>query len=183
MNKKLSEELKDVEDIDLDKPSFEELCKKNHPGQWKTLTALMWLIFVGFVSVSIFNNYMNSSDAKSIIANNSEVVASVIDTNQILEDGKYTDYSVDLELMVDGARKTLNLEIPEDTFEENYKGAEELKIIYSGPEEYNLKSYYERKSNMFSNWISILFGYIIVFVLLFIGRHYSLKMLCGKEGV
>ncbi|MCW9028434.1 MAG: hypothetical protein OQJ80_05835 [Kangiella sp.] len=181
MSKRLSEELKDVEDLDLDKPSFEELCKKNHPKQWKVATLLMWLIFIGFVSVSVFNYYTNSHQARSILANNDEVVAEVVDSIQILEDGNYTDYSVDLALMVDGSTQQLNLEIPEDIFEENYQDATELKIIYVSPQEYNLKSYYERKSNMFSNWFGILVGYLIVFVLLFIGRHYLLKLLCGKQ--
>lgn len=83
--------------------------------------------------------------------------------------------------MVDGTTQQLNLEIPEDIFEENYQDATELKIIYVSPQEYNLKSYYERKSNMFSNWFGILAGYLVVFVLLFIGRHYLLKLLCGKQ--
>lgn len=98
MSKKLSEELKDVEDFDLDKPSFEELCKKNHPNQWKFLTLLMWILFIGFVSVSVFNYYTKANQASSILANNDEVVAEVVHSIQILENGKYTDYSVTLSI-------------------------------------------------------------------------------------
>ncbi len=175
MSKKLSEELKDIEDLNLDEPSIEELYKEHKPKQWKVYTLGMWLLFVVFVSISVFNNYKHAAKAKSILANNQEISAQVVDVIQILEDGSYTDYSVDLEVSIEGAEKELNVTIAEDEFEAQYTSAKEIPIIYANDNEYNLKSYYERRSNMFSNVWNILIGYLIVFVLLYYIRHFVLK--------
>lgn len=182
MEKKLSEKLKDVEQIDFDSPSFGELCKKNYPTQWKIANTLMWLIFIGFIAVSVFNNYMKVSQAREILLNGQEVSAQVIDSIQILEDGKYTDYSVDLKAVVDSEEKNLSLEIPEKVFEENYVDAKEIEIIYLDSSEFNIRSHYERRTNMFSNWVSILFGYLVVFIIIFLLRNIILKVLCSKTG-
>lgn len=182
VEKKLSEKLKDVEQIDFDSPSFGELCKKNYPTQWKIANTLMWLIFIGFIAVSVFNNYMKVSQAREILLNGQEVSAQVIDSIQILEDGKYTDYSVDLKAVVDSEEKNLSLEIPEKVFEENYVDAKEIEIIYLDSSEFNIRSHYERRTNMFSNWVSILFGYLVVFIIIFLLRNIILKVLCSKTG-
>src|SRR5690606_15633430 len=142
-------------------PSFEELCKKNYPRQWKISTSLMRLIFLGVISISIYNNYKHAAEAGAILSENTELIAEITDFIQILEDGKYTDYIVDLKLLIDGVEQDLNLDIPEEIFEENYREATELNLIYSSPQEYNLRSYYEHRANMLSNWLNILIGYAI----------------------
>lgn len=175
MTDKLSEELKNTDEFDLNEPSIEELYKEHKPKQWKIYTMGMWLLFIVFVSISAFNNYKHAAKAKSILANNQEVSAQVVNVIQVLEDGSYTDYSVDLEVPIEGAVKELNLTIAEDEFEVQYTSAKEIPIIVVNDTEYNLKSYYERRSNMFSNVWNILIGYLIVFVLLYYIRHFVLK--------
>lgn len=180
MSNKSSEELKANDELDLDEPSIEELYKEHKPKQWKLYTTAMWLVFVVFVAVSIFNNYKNAAKAKSVLANNQEVSAQVVDVIQILEDGSYTDYSVDMEVSIEGVAKDLNLTIAEDEYEAQYESAKDIPIIFVDDNEYNLKSYYERRSNMFSNVWNILIGYLIVFVLLYFVRHYMLKFTYKK---
>lgn len=175
MSKKLSEEIKEVDELDLNEPSIEELYKEHKPKQWKVYTMGMWLLFVVFVSISVFNNYKHATKARSILANNQEVSAQVVDVIQILEDGSYTDYSVDLEVPIEGVAKELNLTIAEDEFEAEYTSAKDIPIIYVNDNEYNLKSYYERRSNMLSNVWNILVGYLIVLALLYFVRHFILK--------
>lgn len=175
MSKKLSEELKDIDELDLNEPSIEELYKEHKPKQWKIYTMGMWLLFIGFVCTSVFNYYNNAAQARSILENHQEVSAQVVDVIQILEDGSYTDYSVDLEASIEGTAKELNVTVTEDVYEEHYSSATEIPIIFVNDSEYNLKSYYERRSNMFSNVWSMLFGYLIVFILLYYVRHFILK--------
>lgn len=175
MTDKLSEELKNTDEFDLNEPSIEELYKEHKPKQWKAYTLGMWLLFVVFVSISVFNNYKHAAKAKSILANNQEISAQVVDVIQILDDGSYTDYSVDLEASMEGTVKELTVTIAEEVYEEQYAGATEIPIIVVNDSEYNLKSYYERRANMFSNVWNILIGYLIVFVLLYYVRHFVLK--------
>jgi len=178
MSEKLSEQLKDIDELDLEKPSLESVFKKENPAQWRLLTSIMWLVFIAFVSISIFNNYSNSKQASLMLQDNTEVNAKVLDKVQILEDGKYTDYSVDLEVSSKGEKNHINLTVPEDIFESQYKSSQEIPIIFVNEGEYNLKSYYERRANMFSNWVSITVGYLIVFLFLYFIRHYLLKFIC-----
>lgn len=180
MSKKLSEELKDIDELDLNEPSIEELYKEHRPKQWKVYTMSMWILFVVFVSISVFNNYKHAAKAKSILANNQEISAQVVDVIQILEDGSYTDYSVDMEVSIEGVGKEINLTIAEEEFEAKYESAKDIPIIFVDDNEYNLKSYYERRSNMLSNVWNILIGYLIVFVLLYYIRHFVLKFTYKK---
>ncbi len=175
MSDKLNKELKDTGELDLNEPGIEDLYKQHKPKQWKIYTVGMWLLFAAFVGTSIFNYYNNAAQARSILESHQEITAQVVDVIQILEDGSYTDYSVDLEASIDGIEKTLNLTIAEDVYEEQYASATEIPIIFVNDSEYNLKSYYERRSNMFSNVWSILFGYLVVFILLYFIRHFILK--------
>lgn len=175
MSKKVNEELNDAEDLSLDEPSIEELYKEQKPKQWKVYTMGMWLLFIAFVGTSIFNYYNNAARARSVLENHQEVLAQVVDVIQILEDGSYTDYSVDLEASIEGKTKALNVTIAEDVYDEQYARATEIPIIFVNDSEYNLKSYYERRSNIFSNVWSILFGYLVVLVLLYFARHFILK--------
>ncbi len=176
MTKKLSDTLNELSKIDLDAPSIEELCKKNDPALWGGLKFIMWGLFFVFLSASIFNNFKNAQSAKNILERNQEIPAKVIDVIQILEDGKYTDYSVDFELDKAGTTYAFNLDIKKDEFEKNYKKSKTIPIIFADERNFNLKKYYVSRSNIFSNWISILIGYILVFVLFYVARHYCIKL-------
>ena len=171
-------------DTDTEETSFEELCKENYPKQWRVSTLLMWLLFLGFVGTSVFNNYRIANDAMSVLSNHTEVTAQVVEVIHILQDGEYEDYSVGLEYPLDGRTAEITIDIDEDVFSQNYANASEIPLIYSNDDsrEINLRSYYEIRSDMFSNWISVLVGYVVVFVLLFFGRHYLLKVICSRTG-
>ena len=163
-----------------DEAYFPDLCKQHYPGRYKVATLAMWSLFIGFVSFSVFNIFKNAAHAKSVLADHTEVDATVVDVIQILEDGEYTDYSVDLELTVSGESRELTLDIAEDEYVGNYEDATVIPLIYSNadPDEIQLKSYYERRADRSSNWLGILVGYGIVLILLYIARHGVLKVLC-----
>jgi hypothetical protein len=181
MSKKLSEQIQELEKVDFDNPSIEELSRNSHPMIWKTSTYLMWTLFFVFIAASIISKYQNTAYARDILSNHKEVFAKVIETDQVLEDGKYTDYYVDLELTVDGEEQLLHLDIPEKIYLSNYKGKDEIPLIYVNADEYNIKSYYEGRSHMFTNWLSLLLGYLAVFVILYFVRHYTLTLLCRTK--
>ena len=172
------------ESTDIDEPSFEELCKENYPKQWRVATLLMWSLFLVFVGVSVFNNYRVANDAMGVLSNHTEVAGQVVEVIRILEDGQYEDYSVGMEYPLGGRTAEITLDIDEDVYQQNYVDAREIPLIYSNddPSEINLRSYYELRADMFSNWISLLVGYAVVFLLAFFGRHYLLKIICSRTG-
>lgn len=182
MNNKDIQEPNGTEELGLDEPSIEELCQEHAPGLWRISSWIMWGLFVILIGLSIANNYRHASAAKSILSENDEISARVLDVNRVLKSGKYTDYSVDLELHKGDVTYVLNLDIPKDEFEANYDGAGTIPVVFESQEEFNLKSHYARRSNVLSNWAGILIGYTLVFVILFYARHFLIRFAYKGEG-
>lgn len=181
MERVTHEEFDAEDDFDLEQQSFGNYCREHHPGQWRVMTTVMWLSFLLFVGLSLFNNYSNANQAQQILTADNEIMAKVIDVTQILESGEYTDYSVLLEIDVDGLSSAANLDIPKTIFENRYQDSDEIPVLYVGPSEYNIKDHYERRADMFANWGNILLGYFVVFLLLYMARHFLLKVITGHS--
>lgn len=144
----------------------------------------MWTLFVVFIGVSVFNNFRHAAHASGVLANHTEVSVDIVEVIPILVDGDYNEFSVEFEYDIVDSRSTKLFDVPKDVYYETYDGVESISMIYSNDDtnEINLRSYYERRADMLDNWGSLLFGYLVVFLLLFLGRHYLLKLVCGRTG-
>lgn len=163
-------------------PSFESLCQQNYPGQWRILTAMMWLLFFITVATTLSYQSWQARKAQAILLNHSEVMARVTKVVPGVNGGDYMTYAVELELPVDSSTRRLTLKIPEATYDFHYAGDRFIPIIYTGPDEYGLKSRYERQAALYVNWPNLLIGFLIVFLALYYVRHYALKSLCSPTG-
>ena len=163
-------------------PSFESLCQQNYPIEWRVLTFLMWVIFATSVCSTLSYQAWQADKARAILASHPEVVAFVSGVTSGVNDGEYSTYAVGLEVPVNGEIHTVSLKIPETTYDFYYADQRRVPIVYAGPEEYNLKTYYERRANPLEEWPNTVIGFLIAFLVTYYIRHFALKSICSRSG-
>ncbi|BES72334.1 hypothetical protein RE428_33520 [Marinobacter nanhaiticus D15-8W] len=163
-------------------PSFESLCQQNYPAEWRVLTVLMWIVFATCVCSTLSYQTWQAEKARAILASHPEVVAIVTRVTSSVDDGKYRKYSVELDVPVDGRMRTVSLKIPETTYDFYYAEQRRIPIVYAGPEEYNLRTYYERRIDPLADWPNTAIGFLIAFLVIYYMRHFALKSICSRSG-
>lgn len=182
MEERLPRDCRDDRPLPPRIPSFETLCQQNYPAEWRVLTVLMWIVFATCVCSTLSYQTWQAEKARAILETHPEVVAIVSRVIAGVNDGNYSTYSVDLDVPVDGKIRTVSLKIPETTYDFHYADQRRIPIVYAGPEEYNLKTYYERRTNPIADWPNTAIGFLIAFLVTYYMRHFALKSLCSRSG-
>lgn len=78
---------------------------------------------------------------------------------------------------------SVSLRIPETTYEFYYADQRRIPIISASPDEYNLKTYYERRTHPMADWPNMVIGFLIAFLVTYYLRHFALKSICSRSGM